>query len=192
MKILHSSLLLVLFLAGYLSGQSPFAAPCKPLSLSVFIIVGVAFVATPLRAGGFILYFRHADTDQTQRDARTGNVDDCASQRNLSDRGREHARAIGETIRALGIPIGAVLASPLLVPQDGDAAAGQPISQVAERLVRPDRLVAVVRPGAVRRPKSWRWAGTIPVVAGPATACGSFRRNCRSAAAGAGGSPAWS
>ncbi len=73
---------------------------------------GAELVAA-LRAGGLILYFRHADTDHSQKDARTGNVEDCASQRNLTDRGRDHARAIGEAIRALGIPIGVVLASPL-------------------------------------------------------------------------------
>jgi len=39
--------------------------------------------------------------------------EDCSTQRNLSDRGREHACALGEAIHALGIPIGAVLASPL-------------------------------------------------------------------------------
>jgi len=47
-------LLMVLFLAGYLSGQSPFAAPSKPLLASLFITDGVAFVLTPLQAGGFI------------------------------------------------------------------------------------------------------------------------------------------
>ena len=41
------------------------------------------------------------------------SVDDCANQRNLTDRGRDHARAIGEAFRALRIPIGPVLASPL-------------------------------------------------------------------------------
>jgi phosphohistidine phosphatase SixA len=41
------------------------------------------------------------------------NVDDCATQRNLTDRGRDHARAIGAAIRALGVPIGSVPASPL-------------------------------------------------------------------------------
>jgi phosphohistidine phosphatase SixA len=40
-------------------------------------------------------------------------ADDCARQRNLTDRGRASARAIGEAIRALRIPIGPVLASPL-------------------------------------------------------------------------------
>ena len=66
-----------------------------------------------LRAGGFILYFRHADTDHSQSDQRTMNVEDCTTQRNLTDRGRDHARAIGEAIRVLRIPIGVVIASPL-------------------------------------------------------------------------------
>jgi len=66
-----------------------------------------------LRAGGYILYFRHADTDWSQKDTPGMNFDDCAVQRNLADKGREHARQIGDAIRALGIPIGPVLASPL-------------------------------------------------------------------------------
>jgi phosphohistidine phosphatase SixA len=65
-----------------------------------------------LRAGDFILYFRHADTDFSQRDSQGMNFDDCAAQRNLTERGRDNARAIGEALRALGVPIGSVLASP--------------------------------------------------------------------------------
>ena len=66
-----------------------------------------------LRAGGYILYFRHADTDHGQNDDRMTSVEDCTTQRNLTDRGRDHSRAIGEAIRTLGIPIGVVLACPL-------------------------------------------------------------------------------
>lgn len=66
-----------------------------------------------LRAGGHIIYFRHADTDHSQTDQRGMRLEDCTTQRNLTDRGREHARELGEAIRALEIPIGAVLASPL-------------------------------------------------------------------------------
>jgi len=66
-----------------------------------------------LRAGGHIIYFRHADTDHSQTDQRGMRLEDCTTQRNLTDRGRDHARALGEAIRALEIPIGAVLASPL-------------------------------------------------------------------------------
>ena len=66
-----------------------------------------------LRAGGFIIYFRHADTNFKQTDVRPVNLADCTQQRNLTDKGREHARNIGAAIRALSIPIGPVLASPL-------------------------------------------------------------------------------
>jgi phosphohistidine phosphatase SixA len=75
--------------------------------------LGGADLVGALRAGGHVLYFRHADTDHRENDQRMTSAEDCATQRNLSDRGRDRARAIGEAIRALGIPIGAVLASPL-------------------------------------------------------------------------------
>src|SRR5215472_108109 len=47
-------LLMVLFLAGYLSGQSPFVAPSKALLASLFLTDGVALVLAPLKAGGFV------------------------------------------------------------------------------------------------------------------------------------------
>jgi phosphohistidine phosphatase SixA len=72
-----------------------------------------AELLTALRAGGYVLYFRHTDTDWTQTDTRGMRLDDCAAQRNLSERGRNNARIIGEAIRGLAIPIGSVLASPL-------------------------------------------------------------------------------
>jgi phosphohistidine phosphatase SixA len=75
--------------------------------------LGGAALLAALRGGGHVLYFRHADTDHSQNDQRMTSVEDCTTQRNLSERGREHARALGEAIHALGIPIGTVLASPL-------------------------------------------------------------------------------
>ncbi|MGH8679992.1 MAG: histidine phosphatase family protein [Burkholderiales bacterium] len=65
-----------------------------------------------LRAGGYILYFRHAATDFSQNDAKMTSFEDCPTQRNLTERGRADARAIGAAVRALGIPIGKVRASP--------------------------------------------------------------------------------
>src|SRR6202035_2867623 len=53
-----------------------------------------------------------ADADHSQVD-RGVRLEDCTTQRNLTDRGRDHSRALGEAIRSLGIPIGAVLASPM-------------------------------------------------------------------------------
>jgi phosphohistidine phosphatase SixA len=72
-----------------------------------------AELLTALRAGGYVIYFRHTDTDWSQKDTRGMSLDDCAAQRNLSERGRANARIIGDKIRGRGIPIGSVLASPL-------------------------------------------------------------------------------
>src|ERR687895_1411451 len=65
-----------------------------------------------LREGGYVLYLRHTSTDFSQNDSRMTSYEDCASQRNLTDRGRDEARAIGEHVKQLQIPIGEVLASP--------------------------------------------------------------------------------
>jgi phosphohistidine phosphatase SixA len=40
------------------------------------------------------------------------SFEDCANQRNLTERGRDEARAIGEHVKRLKIPIAEVLASP--------------------------------------------------------------------------------
>jgi phosphohistidine phosphatase SixA len=66
-----------------------------------------------LRAGGYVLYLRHTSTDFSQNDSRMTSYEDCATQRNLTDQGRGEARAIGEHVKRLKIPIGEVLASPL-------------------------------------------------------------------------------
>jgi phosphohistidine phosphatase SixA len=71
-----------------------------------------AGVLDQLRHGGYVLYLRHTSTDFSQDDAKMTSYEDCASQRNLTDKGREEARAIGAHVKRLGIPIGAVLASP--------------------------------------------------------------------------------
>src|SRR5260370_616672 len=65
-----------------------------------------------LREGGYVLYLRHTSTDFSQNDANMKDYEDCANQRNLTDKGRAEARAIGEHIKRLGIPVGRVLASP--------------------------------------------------------------------------------
>src|SRR5512134_1792259 len=86
--------------------------------LSLLVLVGTASAQPSaelvgrLREGGYVLYLRHASTDFGQNDSRMTRFEDCASQRNLTDRGRDEARALGEHLRRLKIPIGEVLASP--------------------------------------------------------------------------------
>jgi phosphohistidine phosphatase SixA len=65
-----------------------------------------------LRAGGFVLYFRHTSTDFGQSDDSMTSFEDCSGQRNLTDKGRSEAHAIGAAIYELRIPVGRVLASP--------------------------------------------------------------------------------
>ena len=75
------------------------------------ILAGPALVQA-LKSGGLILYFRHASTDFGQNDDAMSGYEDCARQRNLTDRGRDEARRIGAAIKRLDIPVGDVLASP--------------------------------------------------------------------------------
>ncbi len=79
-------------------------------------------LATALRAGGYVVYLRHAVTDWDQNERELAWVPemledrsllaDCDRQRLLSGEGRDQARAIGDRIRGQGIPVGRVLASP--------------------------------------------------------------------------------
>jgi len=65
-----------------------------------------------LKSGGLVIYFRHAATDFGENDIDMTNYADCTHQRNLTDAGRDDARAIGAAVRRLALPIGDVLASP--------------------------------------------------------------------------------
>ena len=76
-----------------------------------FALAGPALLKA-LRAGGLTLYFRHTATDFSQNDTRMTTYDACGTQRNLSEEGRRQARAIGESIRALKLPVGEVIANP--------------------------------------------------------------------------------
>jgi hypothetical protein len=71
-----------------------------------------ASLTDELRKGGYVLYLRHTSTDFSQNDSRMTSYEDCATQRNLTDRGREEARMLGQHVKRLKIPIGEVLASP--------------------------------------------------------------------------------
>jgi len=71
-----------------------------------------AELLSELRKGGYVLYFRHAATDFSQNDERMKSYEDCANQRNLIDKGRAEARAVGAAIRELRIPVERVLVSP--------------------------------------------------------------------------------
>ena len=64
-----------------------------------------------LKGGGQIVLIRHASTVPGVGDPPGFRVEDCATQRNLSEAGREEARRIGAAFRERGIPVGEVLSS---------------------------------------------------------------------------------
>ena len=87
-----------------------------------------------LRRGGYVLYLRHTSTDFSQNDTAMTSYADCASQRNLTDAGRDEARAIAAGLREMRIPIGDVLASPYCrTMESGRLAFGKATASAAVR-----------------------------------------------------------
>lgn len=98
----------------------PFAA-----ILSILLVVLALPVAQPARAqaqnslalvselqkGGHVIFFRHGATDKRQADTDVSNLDNCATQRNLVDYGRQQSQMIGAGFKALRIPVGEVVSS---------------------------------------------------------------------------------
>ncbi|HCY17295.1 MAG: hypothetical protein A2Z93_13800 [Curvibacter sp. GWA2_64_110] len=104
--ILRAVLLLVPLAAW---AQAPAAGSDEVPTLSAAQLRGLL---PQLRAGGHVIFFRHATTRLDQEDRPGLDLKDCGSQRNLSEAGRREAAAIGAAWRALRIPVGRVLASP--------------------------------------------------------------------------------
>jgi phosphohistidine phosphatase SixA len=65
-----------------------------------------------LQRGGQVVLMRHALTTPGAGDPPGMRLDDCTTQRNLSDEGRRHARAVGAALREHKIPVDRVLTSP--------------------------------------------------------------------------------
>jgi hypothetical protein len=63
-----------------------------------------------LRAGGYVIFFRHVRADQGQ-DAMSVVMEDCDTQRNIGEAGLREARMIGQAFRLLAIPVGTVWSS---------------------------------------------------------------------------------
>lgn len=64
-----------------------------------------------LRSGGYVIVVRHGATHPDQADTDPLNLDDVAKQRQLNDKGRADARALGGVLKTAGVPIGRVYSS---------------------------------------------------------------------------------
>ncbi|MBD3918880.1 histidine phosphatase family protein [Paenibacillus sp. PR3] len=71
-----------------------------------------------LKQGGYVLYMRHGETGE-DIDQPNLRFDDCSTQRNLSEAGRQSAVRLGAAVRDLRIPIRLpILASPFCRTQE--------------------------------------------------------------------------
>jgi phosphohistidine phosphatase SixA len=64
-----------------------------------------------LRAGGLVVFIRHADTDPGVGDPPGFRLDDCKTQRNLSAAGRAQARRLGAAFQRERVPVAQVFSS---------------------------------------------------------------------------------
>lgn len=70
-----------------------------------------------LRTGGYVIVMRHTTTE-AKPDSPAVDLANCATQRNLTSDGRSLARAVGNAIDALQIPVGRVTSSPFCRAED--------------------------------------------------------------------------
>src|SRR5205809_4243439 len=64
-----------------------------------------------VKEGGYVIVFRHGATNRDQADTDPLNHDNVSKQRLLSESGKKLGRQVGESFKALQIPLGAVYTS---------------------------------------------------------------------------------
>ena len=116
---------------------------------------------------GAVLLFRHADAPGVG-DPPNLRLGDCSTQRNLGERGREQARAIGQALRQRGVRVASVGASPWCRTRQTAELAfpGQPVADLPEfgsffndREQSPAQTAA-----ALAKLRAWRGPGVQVVV----------------------------
>ncbi len=111
-----------------------------------------------LARGGQVVLMRHALTTPGVGDPSGFRLDDCATQRDLTDAGRDDARKVGAAFRARGIPIAHVRSSPWCRCLEtaqlafGRAEPWTPLSNLYGRSEREGEQMTPLREMAGRRP----------------------------------------
>lgn len=144
------------------------------LALAVFALSATARASEPLwallKSGGQAVFIRHAITTPGVGDPAGMRLDDCASQRNLTDVGRAHARRVGDAFRARGIVVDRLLTSPWCRCIETARLAWEPARLSAEVWTplgnlfgRSERQAEQVREMRARA-SAWRGAGNLVLV----------------------------
>lgn len=130
---------------------------------AVLVTVAGTIAATPaahaddtlwaqLQRGNHVILLRHALTTPGVGDPEGFKLEECGTQRNLSDEGRAHARRVGEALRARKVTIDRLLSSPWCRCIDTAQLAfgrkpetSEPLSNLFGRPQNRDRQVADLR-----------------------------------------------
>jgi broad specificity phosphatase PhoE len=119
-----------------------------------------------LASGGHVALIRHANAPPGYGGDPPGfRLDDCATQRNLDDKGRAQARTLGEAFRNHGVHVDRIASSPVCRCLDTASLMG--VGQVEKSwALLPDRDPnARVRLGELREMvANWRGPGTLVLV----------------------------
>lgn len=67
--------------------------------------------AKMLSEGGYVIYIRHASTEKDYADQLTADVNNCSTQRTLSEKGWDEATLMGSSFDVLKIPVGSIYSS---------------------------------------------------------------------------------
>jgi len=70
-----------------------------------------AALLTALRKGGYVIFFRHGQTEKDYADQVSASMGDCSTQRMLSEAGWRQAHTIGKAFVDKQIPVGEVFSS---------------------------------------------------------------------------------
>jgi len=118
-----------------------------------------------LITGGHVALVRHGNAPPGYGGDPPGfKIDDCATQRNMDDRGRSQAKAVGEAFRQHGVRVDRIVSSPMCrcletarLMDLGDVESALTAAATADR--SPERLAALKQ-----MVSGWRGPGTLVVV----------------------------
>jgi phosphohistidine phosphatase SixA len=114
--------------------------------------------------GGHVALVRHGSAPPGYGGDPPGfKIDDCATQRNMDERGRAQSRAVGDAFRQHGVPVEKIIASPycrcLETARLMAVGPVESVMAVASSERSPERLVVLKEMVA-----AWRGPGTLVVV----------------------------
>lgn len=98
-------------LALALTGSLPHLALAADPPTDIPAPVPPARLLEALRAGGHVIYIRHAPTEREGADQVSAVMGQCTTQRMLGEEGWQQARALGAAFQRLRIPVGEVVSS---------------------------------------------------------------------------------